>query len=118
MFNARQREEEESGAKRGLARLHGAKAKYAPRWKLVKPTEAAYRLSDEFYRYAARRDLGLPPTQDSVRPGQCCACGLGLTEDGLPGLRCRANGLLRRLRHDSVEVQLAATITESAGSSD
>ena len=39
------------GAERELARLHGGKARYAARWKTVRPTETAYRLSDEFYRY-------------------------------------------------------------------
>ena len=55
-----------AGAGRELARLYGGKAKHASRWKTAKPTEGAYQLSDEFYRYAARRDLGLPPTRDRV----------------------------------------------------
>ena len=36
------------GAERELARLYGGKARYAARWKTVRPTETAYRLSDEF----------------------------------------------------------------------
>ena len=63
LYNARVREEQAKGNKRGLARLYGGRAKYASRWKMVKPTELAYQLSDEFYRYSARRDLGLAPTK-------------------------------------------------------
>ena len=95
--------------------MHGARAKYAPRWKLVKPTESAYQLSDEFYRYAARRDLGLPPTRDRVLPRQCPACGLGVAEDGLHGQRCIFNSATRKLRHDTIEVQLMETIRDGVG---
>ena len=37
-----------AGEGRELARMYGGKAKYAARWKTVRPTETAYRLSDEF----------------------------------------------------------------------
>ena len=114
-FNARVEEERRTGTKRGVARLYGAMAKYAPRWKLVKPTEAAYQLSDEFYRYAARRDLGLPPTKDRVLPSHCAACGLGVAADGLHGQRCIFNSATRKLRHDTVEVQLVETIRDGVG---
>jgi len=114
-FNARVEEETRMGTKRGLARLHGAKAKYAPRWKLVKPTESAYQLSDEFYRYAARRDLGLPPTKDRVLPRQCSACRHGVAADGLHAQRCMFNSATRKLRHDTIEVQLVETIRDGVG---
>ena len=48
---------ESEDATRAVARLHGGKAQHASRWKIVVPTEEEYRLSDEFYRYAVRRDL-------------------------------------------------------------
>jgi len=114
-FNARLREEQRSGTKRGQARLHGAKAKYAPRWKLVKPTEAAYQLSDEFYRCAARRDMGLPPTKDRVLPRRCPACRLGVAADGLHALRCTFNSATTKLRHDTIEMQLVETIRDGVG---
>ena len=114
-FNARVEEERRAGTKRGLARLYGAKAKYAPRWKLVKPTEAAYQLSDEFYRYAARRDLGLPPTRDRVLPSRCAACGLSVAADGLHGQRCIFTSAARKLRHDTIEVQLVETVRDGVG---
>jgi len=37
---------------------------------------AAYQLPDEFYRCSARRDLGLPPTEDRMLPRKCAACRL------------------------------------------
>ena len=66
-----------AGAERELARLHGGKAKYAARWKTVRPTETAYRLSDEFYRYSARRDLG---SASNTRP--LVAASLRCMQDG------------------------------------
>ena len=69
----------------------------------MKPTETAYRLSDEFYRYAARRDLGLPPTRDRILPYRCGACNMGIAPDGLHGQRCIHNSTFTKLRHDSIE---------------
>ena len=114
-FNARVEQETRTCDKRELARLHGARAKYAPRWKLVKPTESAYRLSDEFYRYAARRDLGLPPTKDRMLPRQCHAYRLGVAADGLHAQRSICNSATRKLRHDTIEVQLMETIRDGVG---
>ena len=61
LYNARQSEVRTARDLHGQARLHGGRAKYASRWKTVRPTEEAYQLADEYYRYVARRDLGLPP---------------------------------------------------------
>ena len=103
------------GAERELARLHGGAAKYASRWKTVRPTESAYRLSDEFYRYAARRDLGLPPTRDRVLPHRCGACRMGVCADGFHGQRCIHNSAFTKLRHDSIEALLHGVIRDGIG---
>lgn len=81
----------------------------------MRPTESAYQLPDEFYRYAARRDLGLPPTQDRVLPRQCSACGMGVAADGLHGQRCVFSSTFTKLRHDSIEVLLHNTIRDGVG---
>ena len=65
---------EAAGDERELASLYGRAAKFAGRRKTVRPTEAAYKLSDEYYRYSARRDLGLPPTRDRVLAHRCGDC--------------------------------------------
>lgn len=105
----------DAGDKRGLARLYAGKAKYASRWKTVKPTEPAYQLADEYYRYAARRDLGLPPTQDTVLPQRCGACGLAVAADGLHGQRCIYRSRLITLRHNSIEKLLHDTVRDGIG---
>lgn len=105
----------ESGSLRERARVHGGRAAYAFRWKMVVPTEAAYQLSDEQYRYAARRDLGLPPTKDRVLPRKCSACGVGVAADGLHGQRCVYNSSFTKLRHDSIEQLLHSTIAAGIG---
>ena len=69
----------------------------------MRPTEEAYQLADEYYRYAARRDLGLPPTRDVTLPRQCAACGVSVAEDGRHGQRCIYNSSYTKLRHDSIE---------------
>jgi hypothetical protein len=116
LFNARVSQvQQAAGADRELARLYGGKAKYASRWKTVTPTETAYRLSDEFYRYSARRDLGLPPTRDRVLPHRCNACGMGVAEDGGHGQRCIHNSTFTKLRHDSIEVLLHNVIRDGIG---
>ena len=115
LYNARVREAREAGDQRGLARLHGGRAPQASRWKLVRPTEKAYELPDEYYRYAARRDLGLRPTQDRVLPRRCAACGMGVAPDGLHGQRCIYSSTFTKLRHDSIEVLLHNTIRDGVG---
>ena len=114
-YNARVGEAKEAGDQRGLARLYGGSAKYASRWKVVRPTEKAYELPDEYYRYAARRDLGLRPTQDRVLPRRCAACGMGVAPDGLHGQRCIYSSTYTKLRHDSIEVLLHDTIRDGVG---
>lgn len=104
-----------AGDGRELARMYGGKAKYAARWKTVRPTETAYRLSDEFYRYSARRDLGLPPTRDRLLPHRCSACGMGVCADGLHGQRCIHNSAFTKLRHDSIEMLLHNVIRDGVG---
>ena len=103
------------GAERELARLHGGKARYAARWKTVRPTETAYRLSDEFYRYSARRDLGLPPTRDRVLQHRCGSCRMGICADGFHGQRCIHNSAFTKLRHDSIERLLHDIIRDGVG---
>ena len=115
LYNARKSEVKRSGDLRGLARLHGGRAKYAARWKLVKPTERTYRLPDEFYRYSARRDLGLGPTKDRVLPRRCTDCGLSYAADGYHGQRCNYNSGITKLRHDSIETLLHNTVQEGVG---
>ena len=104
-----------AGAGRELARLYGGKAKHASRWKTAKPTEGAYQLSDEFYRYAARRDLGLPPTRDRVLPHRCGECGMGVAADGYHGQRCIHNSAFTKLRHDGIETLLHDVIRDGVG---
>ena len=107
IYSARVRQSQEAGGdERELARLHGGAAKYAPRWKTVRPTETAYRLSDEYYRYSARRDLGLPPTCDRVLPHRCGDCGQSVCPDGFHAVRCIRNSLYTKLRHDGIELVL------------
>ena len=72
-------------------------------WKTVRPTEEAYQLADEYYRYAARRDLGLPPARDVTLPRLCNACGVSVAADGRHGQRCIYNSSYTKLRHDSIE---------------
>ena len=109
------REEQAKGNKRALARLYGGRAKYASRRKMVKPSEPAYQLSDEFYRCSARRDLGLAPTKDRVLPRQCAACGLGIAADGLHGQRCVYNSAFAKMRHDAIEQLLHETVRDGVG---
>ena len=113
LYNARLSEVRTAGNLREQARLHGGRAKYASRWKTVKPTVEAYQLADEYYRYAARRDLALPPTHDTVLPRRCAACGMGVAGDGLHGQRCIYSST--RLRHDSIERLLHDTIRDGIG---
>jgi len=115
LYNARVREVTNTGDLRGLARLHGGRAPFASRWKTVRPTETAYRLPDEYYRYAARRDLGLPPTKDRMLPRRCAACGMGVAADGLHGQRCVYSSTFTKLRHDSIEALLHNTIKDGIG---
>ena len=115
LFNARVGEVKACGDLRELARVHGGRAAYAFRWKMVKPTELAYQLSDEHYRYAARRDIGLPPTKATVLPQRCGTCGMGVAADGLHGQRCIYSSILTRLRHDSIEQLLHSTIVGGVG---
>ena len=115
MYNARLSEVTEAGDLRGQARLHGARAPYASRWKTVVPTEAALELPDEYYRYAARRDLALPPTSDNVLPRQCGACGMQVAADGYLGQRCIYQRTFTKLRHDSIETLLHNTIRDGVG---
>jgi hypothetical protein len=115
LYNARVGEVKASGSLRELARLHGGQAAYSFRWKQVRPTETEYQLSDEHYRLAARRDIGLPPTKDTVLPRKCSACGLGCAADGRHGQRCIYNGGLTRLRHDSIEQLLHSTVVGGIG---
>ena len=81
----------------------------------VRPTEAAYKLNDEFYRYSARRDLGLPPTRERVLAHRCGDCGQAICPDGYHGMRCRNNNRLKTPRHDSVELRLSNTIRDGIG---
>ena len=116
LYSARVRQlQEAGGADRELARLYGGKANYAARWKTVRPTETAYRLSDEFYRYSARRDLGLPPTRDRVLPHRCSACRMGICADGFHGQRCIYNNAFTKLRHDGIETLLHDIIRDGVG---
>ena len=85
-----------------MQRLCGGRAPYASRWKTVRPTEEAYQLVDEYYRYAARRDLGLPPARDVTLPRLCNACGVSVAADGRHGQRCIYNSSYTKLRHDSI----------------
>ena len=114
-YNARVSEVTESGDLRGLVRLHSVRAPYASRWKSVRPTEAANELPDEYYRYAARRDLGLPPTSDTVLPRQCGACGMRVAADGFHGQRCIYNSTYTKLRHDTIEKLLHDTVRDGVG---
>ena len=91
--------QEAGSADRELAQLHGGKAKYAARWKTVRPTETAYRLSDEFYRYSAR----LPLTRDGVLPHRCRACMMNICADGFHEQWCIYNSAFTKLRHDGIE---------------
>ena len=77
--------------------------------------ESAYQLSDEFYRYAARRDIGLPPTTDTVLPHRCGACQIGVAADGLHRQRCVYNAAFAKLRHDSIEQLLHSIIIGGVG---
>ena len=115
LYNAQVSKVKGSGDLRDLARVHGGRAAYAFRWKIVKPTERVYQLSDEHYRYTARRDLGLPPTRDTVLPHRCGACKLGIAADGLLGQRCVDNSAFTKLRHDSSEQLLHNTIVGGVG---
>ena len=117
LFNARVNEVTEAGDLRELTRLHGGRAKYASRWKTAVPTEKAYELADEYYRYAVRRDLGLAPTQDRILPRRCGACGMGIASDGLHGQRCIHNSSYIKLRHDSIEHVIHNTIRDGIGHS-
>ena len=81
----------------------------------MRPTEAAYELPDEYYRYAARRDLGLPPTNDTILPRQCGACGARIASDGYHGQRCIHNSAYIKLRHDSIEKLLHDTVRDGIG---
>ena len=102
LYNARLSEVKRAGDLRGQARLCGGRAPYASRWKTVRPTEEAYQLADEYYRYAARRDLGLPPARDVTLPRLCNACGVSVAADGRHGQRCIYNSSYTKLRHDSI----------------
>ena len=115
LYNARVSVVRASGSLRELARLHGGRAAYACRWKMTQPTESAYQLSDEHYRFAARRDVGLPPTKDTVLPHKCSACGVGMAADGRHGQRCVHNSAYTKLRHDSIEQLLHSTIIGGIG---
>ena len=115
LYNARVNEMKEADDKRGLARLYGGAAKYASRWKTVAPTEPAYILPDEYYRYAARRDIGLKPTKDRILPRQCGSCGMSVAADGLHGQRCIHNSHYTKLRHDSIERLLHAAVRDGIG---
>ena len=101
LYNAPLSEVKRAGDLRGQARLCGGRAPYASRWKTVRPTEEAYQLADEYYRYAARRDLGLPPARDVTLPRLCNACGVSVAADGRHGQRCIYNSSYTKLRHDS-----------------
>ena len=103
------------GAERELARLPGGKARYAARWKTVRPTETAYRLSDEFYRYSARRDLGLPPTRDRVLQHRCGSCRMGILCGWLSRTAMHSQQRLHKLRHDSIERLLHDIIRDGVG---
>ena len=102
LYNARLSEVKRAGDLRGQARLCGGRAPYASRWQTVRPTEEAYQLADEYYRYAARRDLGLPPARDVTLPRLCNACGVSVAADGRHGQRCIYNSSYTKLRHDSI----------------
>ena len=115
LYNARLSEVKRAGDLRGQARLCGGRASYASRWKTVRPTEEAYQLADEYYRYAARRDLGLPPTRDVTLPRQCAACGVSTAEDGRHGQRCIYNSSYTKLRHDSIEMLLHDAVRDGVG---
>jgi len=77
--------------------------------------ELAYQLSNEHYRYAARRDVGLPPTKATVLPQRCGACGMDVAADGLHGQRCVYSSTHTKLRHDSIEQLLHSTIVGGVG---
>ena len=115
LYNARLSEVKGAGDLRGQARLCGGRAPYASRWKTVKPTEDDYMLADEYYRYAARRDLGLRPTQDVTMPRQCSACGVSTAADGRHGQRCIYNSSYTKLRHDSIELLLHNAVRDGVG---
>ena len=78
----------------------------------MKPTETAYKLADEFYRYTVKRDLGLPPTHDWTLPHQCADCGMKMAADGFHGQRCIGSNGFTKLRHDSIERLLHNTVRE------
>jgi len=48
-------------------------------------------------------------------PRQCHACRLGVAADGLHAQRCIYNTATRKLRHDTIEVQLVETIRDGVG---
>ena len=85
LYNARLSEVKRAGDLRGQARLCGGRAPYASRWKTVRPTEETYQLADEYYRYAARRDLGLPPARDVTLP-RLCILAVTIRKRGRAGL--------------------------------
>ena len=72
-------------------------------------------LSDEFYRYSARRDIGLPPTRDRVLPHRCGACRMDICADGFHGQRCIHNSAFTKLRHDGFEALLHDIIRDGVG---
>ena len=117
LYHARLSEVKRAGDLRGQARLCGGRAPYASRWKTVRPTEEAYQLADEYYRYAARRDLGLPPARDVTLPRLCNACGVSVAADGRHGQRCIYNSSYTKLRHDSIAtaVQRGNALTMLSG---
>ena len=112
LYDARMNEVKQSaGAEPELARQYGARANMR---RAGRPWRQ-YRLSDEFYRYAARRDLGLPPTRDRIPPRRCGACRMGIAADGYHGQRCIHNSAFTKLRHDSIEALLHDVIRDGVG---
>ena len=114
-YNARLNEVKAADDLRGQARMVSAKAPYASRWKVVRPTESAYVLADEFYRNSARRDLGLQPTRCNTLPRQCSSCGVSEAADGLHPQRCIYNSTITTLRHNTIEKLLHDTVRDGVG---
>ena len=114
-YNARLSVVKAAGDLRGQARMVSAKTPCASRWKIVRPTESAYVLADEFYRYSARRDLALPPVRHTVLPRQCSSCHGPMAADGLHAQRCIRNSAITILRHNTIEKLLHDVVRDGVG---
>ena len=113
LFNARVERAAADGDVAAVACLKSISAGRAWTWKSVLPTEPAHRLSDEHYRAAARRDLGLQPVSGPM-PDVCVACQQDVSNNAYHGLHCKHTKQFATLRHNAVENALAAAARQSA----